>query len=490
MDFLKKLLFPAILLFVIYNSCSDDPTSPAEPTEPITISTIEQTVGNDGGTITNEDSTLVIQIPENSLPSDTEIKVHEQEGVELLDLAAGSQSGNSYKLEPEGLQFSEPIKVTVSIDSFWSSFNPEKSSLLHWSDVNNFMEVIMASVNEQDNTVTFLIDSFSYLTPFETEGLDNGIRVFNWNWKARNLNMYFDISDHELYDTDLIKHLSYQWSYSGGISYTTAGEEQLAQVLIRDVENTDELTCNVSGIKFDYGMVCLDSIELDNNDQMHTTEPVEILLNTNKILTNTGADVQTTMASAVLRGLGHAIGIAQPSRDDSECSNMIMANGTYAQELHACDIEAIQYKYGNNNDLTGKWKGLYEWHCADTGESEVQFTIEESNSGFISGSVSYLGAQNDITGIRIGEPEYWDTYYFDGSRDVFGDYFRISVNEVEGYFVYNRFYGEISSDFNSVSGTTLNGDSPFLDGDGCSLREEHGPTGEFYIERIDPLELL
>ncbi len=490
MDFSKKLLFLAILLFFICNSCSDDPKSPTESTEPITISTVEQTVGNEGGTITNEDNSLVIHIPENSLQSDTEIKIHEQEGVELTVSAAGSQSGNSYKLEPEGLQFTEPIEVTVSIDSFWGSFDPEKSSILHWSDINNFMEIITASVNEQENTVSFLLDSFSYLTPFETEGLENGIRVFNWTWIARNINLYFDISDDDLFDSDFIKHLSYQWSYSGGISYTTTAEEQSASVLIRDVENTDELTCNVSGIKFDYGMVCLDSIELDNDDQMHATEPVEILLNTNKILANTEADEQTTLASAILRGLGHTIGIAQPSLDDSECSNMIMANGTYAQELHACDIEAIQYKYGNNNDLTGKWKGLYEWHCADTGESEIQFTLEESNSGFISGSVSYLGAQNDITGIRIGEPEYWDTYYFDGSRDVFGDYFRISVNEVEGYFVYNRFYGEISSDFNSVSGTTLNGDSPFLDGDGCSLREEHGPTGEFYIERIDPLELL
>jgi hypothetical protein len=62
-------------------------------------------------------------------------------------------------------------------------------------------------------------------------------------------------------------------------------------------------------------------------------------------------------------------------------------------------------------------------------------------------------------------------------------YVRLTSNGDAGFFVNNQFDGTIASDFNSITGNTLNGDSPVPGSDGCSAAV--GYSGTFTVTRVN-----
>ena len=112
-NFYKPIFSITILCIVslacILTGCSGDGSSNA-----VLIS------GQEGGTLTSDDGKLTITIPSEALDEDTEISVAsvpiEDLPQELLDLA-GEYSGvdpedSAYSLQPDGLEFSQPITIT------------------------------------------------------------------------------------------------------------------------------------------------------------------------------------------------------------------------------------------------------------------------------------------------------------------------------------------------------------------------------------------
>jgi hypothetical protein len=136
-----------------------------------------------------------------------------------------------------------------------------------------------------------------------------------------------------------------------------------------------------------------------------------------------------------------------------------------------------------NPGLSGEWSGVYEWDCggSDTdplkGTADIHFTLSDPGTGFVSGVAGYRGGTSNLNNgqsYRMEQPK--------GLPYASGMHVRLTVPAAAGHFVYNEFFGEIAADFSSISGTTLNGDSPVSFSSGCSAVS--GPSGTFSITRL------
>lgn len=141
-------------------------------------------------------------------------------------------------------------------------------------------------------------------------------------------------------------------------------------------------------------------------------------------------------------------------------------------------------------NIDGIWEGTYDWSCdaSRTGSTPIRFVLRDPGTGFISGTASYLGGSSDLNlpftpSYRMSHPVYRDngTLLF-GVLDPNGLIVRLYVQPAAGHFVYNEFDGTISPDFTTISGGTLNGDSPTPGGPGCSAAD--GYSGKFTIRHV------
>ena len=123
------------------------------------------------------------------------------------------------------------------------------------------------------------------------------------------------------------------------------------------------------------------------------------------------------------------------------------------------------------------------------GRSDLSVELRKVRNGSatnIVGTVSYLGGQATITySNRCNEIQsHIDEY---GSlqctkTDPSGRYL-ILVHDGSEQFVNNEFTGKMNGD--TISGTTVNGDSPipFLEGQGCSHPDKR--SGTFTLKKLD-----
>lgn len=139
-------------------------------------------------------------------------------------------------------------------------------------------------------------------------------------------------------------------------------------------------------------------------------------------------------------------------------------------------------------DLNGEWAGTYTWNCGGTrtGSSAIRFMLSDPGTGRISGTVSYLGGSSVLAPFetyRIGQPILRPNgTWLGGSMDPEGMYVRLTTHGDPGFFVNNQFDGLIASDFRSISGNTMNGDSPTPGSAGCSAGV--GYSGTFTVVRV------
>lgn len=139
-------------------------------------------------------------------------------------------------------------------------------------------------------------------------------------------------------------------------------------------------------------------------------------------------------------------------------------------------------------NLTGEWRGTYTWDCGGTrtGTTSIHFLLSDPGTGWINGTVSYLNGSSALyDSYRIGQPVLRaDGTWLGGDMDPAGMYVRLTwPGDAAGQFVNNQFDGQIAADFNSITGQTLNGDSPTPAGPGCSAFT--GASGTFSLTRVN-----
>lgn len=145
-------------------------------------------------------------------------------------------------------------------------------------------------------------------------------------------------------------------------------------------------------------------------------------------------------------------------------------------------------------DLTGVWAGTYSWDCGGTrtGSSPIRFVLTDPRNGSITGTVSYLGGTSELvaddplqaSSRRISDPIFrTDGTLLGGRTDPDGMWVSLITDGAAGFFVNNEFNGEIAADFGSITGGTLNGDSPVPGSAGCSAPT--GYSGSFTVARVN-----
>ena len=96
-----------------FSSCKPGDTTPPPIPQPTpkgtpTGAATSQTIGPAGGIVSTLDGKISLTFPANALPSDTDIVIQP-----ITDEAPGGL-GNSYRLEPEGATFAQPVEVAFS----------------------------------------------------------------------------------------------------------------------------------------------------------------------------------------------------------------------------------------------------------------------------------------------------------------------------------------------------------------------------------------
>ena len=96
-----------------FSSCNPGDTTPPPTPQPTpkgtpTGAATSQTIGPAGGIVSTPDGKISLTFPANALPSDTDIVIQP-----ITDEAPGGL-GNSYRLEPEGATFAQPVEVAFS----------------------------------------------------------------------------------------------------------------------------------------------------------------------------------------------------------------------------------------------------------------------------------------------------------------------------------------------------------------------------------------
>jgi hypothetical protein len=96
-----------------FSSCNPGDTTPPPIPQPTPKGTptgvaTSQTIGPAGGIVSTLDGKISLTFPANALPSDTDIVIQP-----ITDEAPGGL-GNSYRLEPEGATFAQPVEVAFS----------------------------------------------------------------------------------------------------------------------------------------------------------------------------------------------------------------------------------------------------------------------------------------------------------------------------------------------------------------------------------------
>lgn len=114
---LPFLLFtPLLFTACTKNSGKEEEPGPQEPPAIFTHGTpigdaVKKTIGAAGGTLASKDNTLQIEIPAGALTANTEISVQA-----VTNTLPGSP-GNSYRLLPETVKFTKPVKLTFKYTS-------------------------------------------------------------------------------------------------------------------------------------------------------------------------------------------------------------------------------------------------------------------------------------------------------------------------------------------------------------------------------------
>jgi len=132
-----------------------------DPSKPRSATTVNYTemIGSAGGEVTDEESGVMVVIPDGALAGDTEIEV----GRFNVIPEGANTYGEMVLLGPSGLTFSTPVTVTVSYDpeALPAGLSPEELQLLRYDQSLDEWFALESSVNTTAQTVTGTTNAFS-----------------------------------------------------------------------------------------------------------------------------------------------------------------------------------------------------------------------------------------------------------------------------------------------------------------------------------------
>lgn len=145
----------AWVLAIALVACGDD-----EPTDPGIVDddgTVVGTVTQEGGTVTSGDVALIV--PAGAVDGSTEITVDPATNVPSTPLLV---AGTAYDLGPDGLDFDEPVTLSLAYDPADLPAGETESSLgLYKAVGSGWQEIAWVDVDTADNVVRAQISSFS-----------------------------------------------------------------------------------------------------------------------------------------------------------------------------------------------------------------------------------------------------------------------------------------------------------------------------------------
>lgn len=167
---------------------------------------------------------------------------------------------------------------------------------------------------------------------------------------------------------------------------------------------------------------------------------------------------------------GGATAPVNPGTYTLTCS--VAAGGNY---MAATDDDVIVIQ---SPSLAGDWSGSYSWDCGSgrTGSASISLTINAPHFGgwLSNGSVAYLGGTGTASISRFSGAI--------GNPDQFGNLVRVTVPASAGNYTNNQFDGMLTNPgVLTITGSTLNGDTPVGQDAGCSAIS--GASGTFVLTK-------
>ena len=329
--------------------------TPVDP--PLDETFVEKIITTEGGEITSGNNVLKLTFSPGSTSQDTTISISIEDVTNIPTSIFGSLEGESYKLEPSGMEFNEPVKVQINVFDFFDEFDPARSTILHWNQSTNQYESVTAELNEGTGNATFTINSFSYLTPGGAKDVDrpdsfSSWRVFNIKWGLPVVHWYEDEPEgsagQDYYRPDTYQKAFDQWaSISGitGLTFKQVNEKAEAQIILKEFF-ADRPDCpEYSLADEEYGAICIDSDAALGDEILDQSNQIQIRFDSNDI---SNSEHENMMMGVLLHKIGHAIGIAHPAFIQSgQCIDGVMVSGApFFNELQECDIPPAEHHYG------------------------------------------------------------------------------------------------------------------------------------------------
>lgn len=132
---------------------------------------IGEMISSDGGSVTDPDSAITLEIPEGAASEDMIVSVEKAASGD--GNGDGVISGTDHHIFPDSTQFSEPVSLTIRYDPGRISSDEEEDRItVYRLDSGIREEITTSSVDTANDLVTARIDHFSrYAAGFPMEGL-------------------------------------------------------------------------------------------------------------------------------------------------------------------------------------------------------------------------------------------------------------------------------------------------------------------------------
>lgn len=351
-------------------------------------------------------------IPSGALNDDVTITIEHRDEFDELD----EFEGEAFYLQPENLEFIEPVIIEISIDSYFDGdSNPE---ILHWSHDLKLAEVVHYEID--DGYISFPIDHFSVLTTrFRALSKEYGVSIDGspwtinrFRWNVNEIKWHLDKSNlpsqSYLHDIELVEHVFNIFDNRiNDFNFSRTENISDAQIIITDeaeeIGSENCLRVQVPGVvewvtalvqRRTFGLSCMDLRAASLQYNLNESNTAYIIL----------GDINSKNRALVILAheIGHVLGLNHPTRLPNEFNNVtyedipIMNSGIYsnAKNLHVWDVEALDYHYDVNK---------YTRAVVET--SEVNNIT--NNSVVAGGSISDGGESEILNkGVCWGESEY------------------------------------------------------------------------------------
>lgn len=203
---MRILLFLSLLVLTVGTwSCKKSGGQPTQPLEePGEVrphgtplhGAVRKTIGPEGGSLTSADGVLLLEVPTGALASATEISVQQV----TRTLPGGV--GPSYRLLPESVKFSKPVKLTYAYHEHWLDSTAAEVLFMAYQDEGGIWKMIpRTQLNQAAKTLTVETGHFSDWTPYALFWLHAEKRILRVG-ETTNLAIY---ATAKYYDMDMDK---------------------------------------------------------------------------------------------------------------------------------------------------------------------------------------------------------------------------------------------------------------------------------------------